>query len=263
MRFNFLMIRLGPGGVMGMGYDNGLPEIKRLGLSALEIEFTHSVHMTNETASKVGELAKKLDISLSIHAPYFINLASPEKEKVGASMRRILMSVERGHHLGAKCVVYHSGFFQKQDPREVRETITANTQRIMDTIKKNRWTCTIAPELTGKASQFGSVDELMHLRDSTGCDVCIDFAHQKARQQGIIDYAEMFDQLKGLKYIHAHFSGIVWGPKGERHHIITEKSDILPLAEEIVKRKVDMTMINESPDPFGDSVKTLKVFESL
>jgi deoxyribonuclease-4 len=257
------MIKLGPGGTGGLGYERGIPEIAKLGLDALEVELTHGINLSNATAKKVGELAKKHKIALSVHAPYFINLASKEKAKIKASIKRILDSCERAHYLNATHVVYHSGFFQKQDPEKVRELITESTSFIIDKIKEHGWKTMIAPELTGKPSQYGSIPELLQLRKDTGCEITIDFAHQKARQQGKIDYSEIFDQIKSLKHIHAHFSGIEWTDKGERNHKITEKADILPLAKEIIKRKADITLINESPDPIGDSVKTKKIFESL
>jgi deoxyribonuclease IV len=255
------MIRMGPAGTAGLGYFEGLKELKRLGLTALEVEFTHGIHMRNEDAKEIGKIAKNYEISLSVHAPYFINLASEDKLKLQASIKRILDSCERANYLGAKYVVYHSGFFQKQDRNKVTELITTSTQYIMDKIKENKWKTMIAPELTGKPSQFGSITELLDLRKETGCNITIDFAHQKARQQGKIDYSDIFDQLKSLHHIHAHFSGIEWTEKGERNHKITDVKDIIPLVTEILKRNIDITLINESPDPIGDSVKTKEIFE--
>jgi deoxyribonuclease IV len=257
------MIKLGPGGTSGLGYDNGILKIAELGLSALEVEFTYGVRMSNDEAKRIGELARKSKISLSVHGPYYINLASNEKEKVDASIKRILDSCERAHFLGASHVVYHSGFFQKQDPKEIREKIIENTSFIMDKIKENKWKTKIAPELTGKPTQYGSIPELLDLRKETGCEITIDFAHQKARLQGKIDYSDVFDELKSLKHIHSHFSGIEWTEKGERRHKLTTEDDILPLAKEIIKRKADITIINESPDPIGDAVSMKDVFERL
>ena len=252
-------ILMGPGGTAGLGYDKGILEIGSLGLSALEVEFTHGVNMKLDSAKRVGELAKKNKIALSVHAPYFINLASKEQEKIDASIGRILSSCERAHHLGATHVVYHSGFFQKQDPKKVRDMVVSNTSYIMDKIKENKWKTTIAPELTGKASQYGSIPELLDLRNETGCDITIDFAHQKARQQGIIDYKDIFDQIKSLKHIHAHFSGI----EGEKRHLVMSRDDFLPLAQEIVRRKVDIRIICESPDPINDSVMMKEVINDI
>ena len=85
----------------------------------------------------------------------------------------------------------------------------------------------------------------------------------KARNQGKIDYSEVFDHIKSIKPIHAHFSGIEWTEKGEKNHKRTEDNEMNELAQEIVKRKKDITIINESPYPIEDSLRMKKVFEKL
>ncbi len=256
------MIRLGPGGTSGLGYESAIQKIANLGLSALEVEFTYGVRMSNSQALEIGILARKHNLALSVHAPYYINLASKESEKQKASIKRILDSCERAHYLGATHVVYHSGFFQGQDQNVVRDKIVKNTLLIQEKIKEKGWNVKLAPELTGKPSQYGSMSELLDLRDATGCDVTIDFAHEVARNKGKIDYADVFDKIK-LRHIHSHFSGITWTDKGEKSHKLTEEKDMLKLAQEIVKRKVDITIINESPDPIGDAAKMKEVFSAL
>src|SRR3989338_5638748 len=89
------MIKIGPAGSSGLGNEEGIRHAKELGLSALEVEFTYGVRMSNDEAKKIGLLAQELGISLSIHAPYYINLNSEERPKVHASKTRILQSCER------------------------------------------------------------------------------------------------------------------------------------------------------------------------
>ena len=257
------MIKIGSAGTSGLGYFEGLKTAKEIGLSALECEFTYGVRMSNSDAKEIGKLAKKLNISLSVHAPYYINLASLEKQKVKASKVRILQSCERAHHLNAKYVVFHAAFYGKKDKKEIYEIVKKEIIDLNKTIKKNRWNVLLAPETTGKGSQFGDIDELLRLSKETGCSLCVDFAHLIARNNGVIDYDAVFDKLKGINHIHSHFSGIEWTAKGERRHLITEKKDLLPLLKQVIKRKKDITIINESPDPMGDSVKTLRLLNDL
>ncbi|MBD3164511.1 TIM barrel protein [Candidatus Woesearchaeota archaeon] len=257
------MIKFGPGGTAGLGYGEGIPIIAGAGLSALEIEFTYGVRMSNEEAKKIGSMAQKYGISLSVHAPYYINLASKDAAKQEASIKRIMDSCERAHYLKASPVVYHSGFFQKQDAKRVREMITRNTSLIMDKIRENNWKVKISPELTGKKSQFGSIPELLDLRRDTGCEITVDFAHQRARQQGRIDYAEVLKKLKPLKHLHAHFSGIEWTDKGERRHLGLTKEEIIPFARAIKRADADITIINEGPEPIKDAKLIKHVFDTL
>jgi len=84
----------------------------------------------------------------------------------------------------------------------------------------------------------------------------------KARYNGKRDYKEIFDKLRknNVKEIHSHFSGINYTAKGERNHIITPEAEIKELLSWIKKYKIDTTIINESPEPIEDSVKSKKLW---
>ncbi len=256
-------VLIGSGGTAGLGYEEGLEKLNELGLTALELEFTHGVNMSNSIAKTAGDLAKKLHISLSCHAPYFVNLASEEKAKVNASKSRILQSCERAYYLGAKYVVFHPGFYQKKTKEETYEIIKNEVCDLLETIKQKKWDVQLALETTGKHSAFGDLDELIRLVKETKCSLTIDFAHLKARTQCQMKYSEMLDKVKHFAHIHSHFSGIEWTEKGERRHLLTPEKEIKDLLQEILKRKLDITIINESPDPIGDAYKMKKVFDGL
>ncbi len=129
------------------------------------------------------------------------------------------------------------------------------------TIKERKWKVVLAPETTGKPTQFGDLDELIRLKKETGCHLCVDFAHLKARNNGKIDYDVIMKKLKPLGHIHAHFSGIEYTEKGERKHLLTNEKDIKELLTSLKKHNIDITIINESPDPFGDAVKMKKILK--
>jgi deoxyribonuclease-4 len=211
--------------------------------------------MKKEEAIKIHELNKELRLGFSIHAPYFINLASKEKAKVGASKARILKCCEIGHYLGAKYIVFHAGFYQGMDKDDVFEMIKDAVLDMQDVISEKKWNVVLAPETTGKISQFGDLDELIRLKKETGCHLCVDFSHLKARYNGVIDYDKIMKKLKPLGHIHAHFSGIEWTAKGERRHLLTSESYIKELFAPLKKYNIDVTIINESPDPLGDAIK--------
>ena len=254
-------ICFGPAGTSGLGYEEGLQHCKELGLNALECEFTYGVRMTNSQAKKIGALAKKLGIKLSVHGPYYVNLASKEKAKLDASKKRILMSCERAHYLGASPVVFHSGYYQGRDEEEVYNIIKEAIIDMQKIIKQKKWNVKLAPETTGKKSQFAGLDTLLRLRKEIKCDICVDFAHLFAREAGKIDYDEIFKKIKSLPHIHCHFSGITYTAKGERSHIPLKKDFFMPLAKAIKKYKPkSMAIINESPDIYEDAVNMQKWF---
>jgi len=257
-----MVINIGPAGTGGAS-EKSFEDIKKLGLDAVEIEFTYSVWMTPAQAKKIKELNKKLGLKLSIHAQYWINLNSKEKAKVEASKKRILKCCEIGHLVGAKYIVFHPAFYSGNTREEAYENVKKQVLDIQKEIKKNKWDVVLCPETTGKVSQFGDLDELIKLKKETGCHLCIDFAHLKAKNLGDIDYNEVAKKIKNLGYIHAHFSGIIWTDRGEKKHVLTKDKDIEELLKILKNHKIDCTIINESPDPMGDSLKTKKILQKI
>lgn len=248
------MIFVGPAGTGGKDPEN-LVKLKEEGFSAVEVAFTYGIWMSNADAKKYFEVNKKLGLKLSIHAPYYINLNSKEKNKIEASKKRIITCCERAYYMGANKVIFHPGYFGGMDKEEAFDNIKKAMLDLMKQVKKFK--VKLCPETTGKLNVFGSVDEIARLKKETGCSFCIDFSHVLAREKKL-DFNYIFKKLKG-KNIHCHFSGIEYGEKGEKKHIITPVDFIKKVIDEIKKRKLNAVLINESPDPVGDCKKTLKV----
>jgi deoxyribonuclease IV len=255
------MIRVGPAGSSGLGNLKGVGKVAEMGLDCMEVEFTYGVRMDLKTAKDIGALAKKKGIILSVHAPYYINLASDEQEKFVASKQRILDACERAHAMGARNVTFHAGFYQKRTHEETYQLIKTALMDLKKALARKRWQVTLCPEVTGKPSQFGSLEELLRLVQDTGCGLTVDFSHLYARQQGDIDYGRILDKLP--KKFHAHFSGIEYGDKGERKHIRTTEKFFEPLAKEFVGRDLDITIINESPSPYEDAAMMKKMIQTF
>ena len=257
-----MKIRIGPAGLGGVKEATGnLERYKEFGLSACEIAFTYGVYIKNkEDALRIGEAAQRLGIQLSIHAPYWINLNSKEKKKIQESKERILKCCEVGSWLGAERVVFHAGFYGKDDKETSYQNIKKAILEIQDELRTRKWKIKLAPETMGKINVFGSAEEILKLVKETHCSFCLDFAHLLAREQGKITYKEIYARVKDFDSLHCHFSGIDFGEKGERNHKLTPETEIKKLLEILPKNK-KITIINESPDPVGDSVKTLKLID--
>ena len=103
----------------------------------------------------------------------------------------------------------------------------------------------------------------MRLKKETGCHLTVDFAHLKARNNGKIDYDEIFRKLKKIKHLHCHFSGIEYTEKGEKRHILTKEKDITKLFSYMKKYNVNATIINESPSPVKDALKMKKILKTM
>jgi deoxyribonuclease-4 len=254
-------ILIGPAGTGGSNLEN-FSKIKQLGLDAVEIEFTYGVWMKKSQAKEICALNKKLGLKLSIHAPYFINLNSEDEKKIVASRKRILDCCEIGDILKAKYIVFHPGFYLKSTKEQAYSKIKQEIIKIQSEIKERGYNIRMAPETTGKPSQFGDLDEILSLMRDTGCSLTLDFAHLKARSNGNINYEEILSKIKNLKEIHCHFSGIEFTEKGERRHKLTEEKDIKELFHYLKKYKINAIIINESPNPLGDAIKMKKILKN-
>jgi deoxyribonuclease IV len=245
-------ILIGPAGSGGRGHIKGIREAARLNLDCMEIEFTYGVRMKPDMAESVGALAEENGLILSVHAPYYINLAAYEEEKVAASRQRILDSCHRAHLMGARNVVFHAGFYQQRPPQETYELIRREIENLQDRIRTEGWQVALCPEITGKPTQFGSPEELRRLMRDTGCGITVDFAHLYARNQGVIDYDDLMPLLPGR--FHAHFSGIEYTAKGEKKHIRLKSAYFHPLLTALIAHGKQATLICESPEPFEDAM---------
>lgn len=255
------MIKVGPAGTGGTNNLEGIRKVAKMGLDCMEVEFTYGVRMPAHMARQAGELAEQLGIILSVHAPYYINLASDDAQKVRASRKRILDSCHRAHLMGAGNVVFHAGFYQGKTGKKTYSLIKKEMIYMQKYISRKKWDVVLCPEVTGKPSQFGSLTEILDLMEDTGCAITVDFAHLYARQQGSIKYEDILDRLP--RQFHAHFSGIEYGPKGEKKHLRTPRKFFEPLAQLLVQRNLDVTIINESTQPYKDAAMMKRVLNKL
>ena len=274
------LIYLGPAGVPISCEERttlaGIECTAKLKLNALECEFVRQVGMGNEMARQVGELAEKLGVRLSVHCPYFVNLCSQEKEKLKASKKRILDSVERAHFMHADVAVFHAGFYGKLSHDDALDAVKRTCAEMADEMASSGIKdVNLGLETMGKQSTFGTIDEIISVcREVKNCMPVIDWAHINCRYLGIFkrqeDYEKIFDQLAPLKlkHLHAHATCAECtvakpGLGNERHHLTLDakKPDYEPLVKEILKRKIDITMISESPVLEQDALVLKRMFE--
>lgn len=237
----------------------GVECVHRLGLDAMEVQFVRGVNMKPETAEEVGIKARELDVKLSIHAPYYINLASHEKQKIAASKKRILDSAVLAGLMGARVVVFHPGYYGKRSREETAELVAAALLEIRGKLREEKVNVLLGPETTGRQKQYGSLEEILELcRQVEDTIPVLDFGHLHARGDGALksrkDFAEILDRVEnqfGKKFhFHIHMAGNYYTKGNERHHLTIDhkEPDYSLLAKELVERKTNATIISESPN---------------
>jgi len=256
---------------------DGVRFVRKLGLDAMELEFVRSVNLDETTAKEVGRVAKKENVLLTCHAPYYINLNSLEKMKIGASRSRIIKSAKIANLAGAKSVTFHAGFYLGMEKETVYQNILKQIRKIAVSLREEDNPILLRPELTGKPTQFGSLEELIRLsQDVEGVLPCVDFAHLYARSIGKTNDLDGFSKAleiienglgkRAINNMHIHMSGIEHGPKGEKNHVfLSEKSgfnwvDALKAFAEFDIRGV---VISESPNIEKDAILMQKKYEEI
>ncbi|MEM5821356.1 MAG: TIM barrel protein, partial [Candidatus Aenigmatarchaeota archaeon] len=165
------MIRLGPAGLPTTlpkerkNTIEGIKEVKNLGLNAMEIEFVRNIYLNEKQAEEVGKIAKELDVKLSIHAPYYINLLSEKKEVVKKSKFFILRSLELAEIMQAEFVVVHAAYYGKLSKQEAFEKMIEITGEILDEMKKKKIkNSVLLYETMAKTSQFADCQTLLEFK---------------------------------------------------------------------------------------------------
>ncbi len=214
----------------------GIERIAKLGLDCMEVEFVQGVHMREPTARQVAATATRSGIALSVHAPYYINFNSREPDKLEASRGRLLLAARIAAVCGARSVVFHPGYIQDAPPAEVFIRIKEQIKEIKDELEAEGSPVKLRPEVTGKSSEFGTLDEVLRLcAELEGLAPCLDVAHWHARTGGFNSYAAVTEVLRRIEQslgrralddMHFHFSGIKYGARGEIKHLNLAESDL-------------------------------------
>ncbi len=275
------MVRFGPSGNSDDFYAQGYKSSEQMpkwlydmGLNAYEYSCAKGVKISEEKAKVIGEEAKKYNISLSIHAPYYINLSTNDEEKRVKSINYIIETLKVANIMGAKRIVVHSGGCAKME-RDVALKYAEKTLKLalIEAEKEGLSHISMCPETMGKINQLGTLEEVMRL-----CLIderlvpTIDFGHIHTRGMGclntmadfenIIDVMENHLGFERMKSFHAHFSRIEFSEGGEKRHWTYSDTQFGPdfdyLAEIIYKRGLTPTIICESKGTMAKDAVTLK-----
>ena len=279
--------KFGPAGNSNSFFEKGykhaldVPEyLTVMGLDAFEYQCGRGVNIGEEKAAKLGDLAKKSGITLSLHAPYYISMSSVDEEKRLNSINYILSSARAADAMGADRIIVHTGSCGKISRSEAL-TLAIDTMRLSLRAleEENLSHIHICPETMGKVNQLGTLDEVLAL-----CEIderlipCIDFGHLNARDLGIFktfaDYEKVFTAIRDrlgeerLQNFHSHFSKIEYTAGGEKRHLTFADTvygpDFEPVMELTYKYGCNTRFICESDGTQAEDAKQMKdYYESL
>ena len=281
------MIRFGPSGNSDKFFEDGLKEsvqapkwLNDMGLTSYEYPLTLGRFLSEKTAKAIGEEAKKYNIEVSVHAPYFINFCNPTKESQESNAKYLLTTLNNLRNLGGNRCIFHSGTQMKMTREEALSNLKNNflnfLPKFYDAGFDDMW---LMPETMGKYSQVGNVDEIIEMASWDKSVVpCFDFGHINCIMQGALkskqDFLDIFNKsidklgFEKTNNCHIHFSKIKYSDKGEVSHLTFEDTDFgpnfEPMIDAIVQLGINPNIICESRGTQAvDAKKILEYFLSL
>jgi len=281
------MVRFGPSGNSESFYSQGHKSsvemplwLKEMGLSAYEYQCSKGIRISRETAVRLGEEAEKNDIFLSVHAPYYINLANTDEQKRKGSIDYLLKTMEAAQWMGAARVVVHTGSCAKTDRKKALDTaVDAMRETIQKADEMGYSGISICPEVLGKINQLGTLEEVMEIcRIDERLIPTIDFGHLHARGMGCLNSPEDFEMIiekienelgtERMKKIHCHFSRVEFSSGGEKRHRTISDTEYGPdfehLAVVLCRRNIEPVIICESRENMAEDALELKrIYESV
>lgn len=281
------MILFGPSGnsasFAAEGYtktEQAAAWVKSRGLDYFEYSFGRGVNMSEEKATVIGDAFARAGVGISVHAPYFINLASTEEDKVANSYRYILDSAKMVDLMGGTRIIFHPAA-QGKASRESAVNLTLNRiKTLCDYIYANNMERLLfCPETMGKLGQIGTIEEVVEFCKVDKIFVpTVDFGHVNARERGSLktedDYGTRLDYMvaelgyERMKHFHIHFSKIQYSEKGEVRHLTFDDAvygpEFPPLAAALKKRGLEPVVICESAGTQAeDAMEMKRIYNSI
>jgi deoxyribonuclease-4 len=246
--------------------EAGIARVEKVGLDCMELEFVRGVSMGEKKAAQVKAASEEYEISLTVHAPYYINLNSTDPEIVGASKKRLFDAARMGALCGAESIAFHPGYYKGESPSKTLRRVKKHLKDVLRKCISEGLPIQLRPETTGKPSQFGRLEEVLALSSELeGVWPCIDFAHLHSYDGNMNSYDEfaaVLDKIgtelgpQALKDMHIHVSGIHFGQKGEIKHLNLAESDFdyISLLRALKDFSVGGKLICESPNRESDAL---------
>ena len=281
------MIRFGPSGNSQIFYDDGYKTsleapkwLKEHDLNAYEYSFGRMFNMSHDKAKLLGDEAEKNGVLVSVHAPYYINLANPTEESFEKNANYLITSLSYLRDFKGNQCVFHPGSCGKETRDVAFQRILSRMDKLLEKVYLAGYgDLYICPETMGKSQQIGSVKEVVEMCKFDKCLIpTLDFGHINAVTGGTLktadDYRKILDYVYNelgefkAKNLHIHFSKIEYTSKGEVKHLTLEDTvygpEFEPLAQVIKEMGLEPTIISESKETMmEDAMKLRDIYNFL
>lgn len=207
----------------------------------------------------LGHMAKRMDVNLSIHTPYYMDLGGGEDDDLTFDcMESIRHAAIILNELDGDIVVTSLGIYEEgRDRQTVDENIYSAVGSIVDWWDGVGLKPRLGIEITGHQDVFGSIEQILDLCQDIGGPLVpvINFPHHHSRTGGSLmeaeDFLNLMEQVepycKGP--MHTEFAGVEYQDHDEKRTTPIKKGDLRfePLAEALSEDRPECTIISTSP----------------
>ena len=210
----------------------------------------------------LGIMSKRLDVKMSIHTPYYMDLGQNMNDEDSTLTFECFDSLRYAalimNAMDGDIVVTNLGLYdRKRDREEIDNNIIENVYNLMDWWHGYGLKPRLGVEITGHQDVFGSLDQVLDLCDQVeGAVPVLNFSHYHSRTHGGLitkeDFIDVIDKV--LPYckgsMHTAFAGVDYDKDGnERRLTPIKKGDLKfePLADALIELTPETTIISTSP----------------
>ena len=274
------MIRIGPAGIplssRAKSLLDGLKDVKRVGLNAMELQLLHgNIYIDNpDMFVELGEMAKKLDVEMGVHTPYYTELAYPYDNPITKKNLDIIKDdAIVSDFLDASYLAVHIGPYHGNGLKRSMENAIHNIRELRNFFLDERIKPKLLIENSGRRDVLGSVREILGICENGHYTYpMINFGHIHSRSDGGLQSLEdyiailsMVDEAVDMETFYMHFSGVRYRDGNEMHYVPIRKgtANFEGLATAIVEMDLDITIISDSPLLEHDARYMESVFEKI
>jgi deoxyribonuclease-4 len=222
---------------------------------------------SEKQVKKIVEMLPIEQCYISIHGPYRISATTEDPKKLQYSKSNLSKSLLIADWFGAHHVTFHGGSFK-------RKHNNAHVQKVLKDWEEWRqhkgYSAKMAPEVGGKYNSFADFFTLVEIAGTVdNCLITWDLSHDFARggivttEDGVLKRLSLLDQIFNLSAnnrLPMHFSGMVVGNAGEKHHTLLDHGTGVPwkLVFSILKEQNYLSKVNlicESKSPKNEKLK--------
>jgi deoxyribonuclease-4 len=231
------------------------------GYEACEIDFGDGFWMDWDFARRLGELARKAAVRLSVHAPLagFMGHAERGGRKHQMAVGMLDHTAGLAQACGAAPVVIHPGFLLGRTREAAIEAVVEQLRELGARLATKGRSVPFGIEVMGRVQELGSLDDVLAISSRLDWVRPVpDFAHMHATSDGAFTTVGRFAAaleavdraLPSDTPFHIHFSDVSYANRNEKSHVPYGEGTLRaePLAEALARFNRPATVISEAPD---------------